>query len=152
MVMSLRRFSDHRSEPLEQQPKNGLALALGPAPTLGVVVKDGAGGAAFKAASRTMIEFMHRGFDHGGTFRRHHSCQAFIQSAFKITDALFHCAVVAWKMRWIVQRQHAITGHDAVHLFIVKSRAVVTFEEQRRAILLKQTFEMSGLRQRRRNL
>lgn len=26
MAMFLRRFSDHRSEPLEQQPKNGLTL------------------------------------------------------------------------------------------------------------------------------
>jgi hypothetical protein len=46
MVMSLRRVFDHRSEPLEQQPKNGLALAFGPAQTLGVVVKDGASRAA----------------------------------------------------------------------------------------------------------
>ncbi len=43
--MTLRRVSDHRSEPLEQQQKNGPALAQGPAQALGVVVKDGAGGA-----------------------------------------------------------------------------------------------------------
>jgi hypothetical protein len=32
MVMSLRRFSDHRSEPPEQQPKNGLALTFARVP------------------------------------------------------------------------------------------------------------------------
>jgi len=30
-VMAIRRVSDHRSELLEQQPENGLALAFGPA-------------------------------------------------------------------------------------------------------------------------
>jgi len=30
-VMAIRRVSDHRPELLEQQPENGLALALGPA-------------------------------------------------------------------------------------------------------------------------
>ena len=39
--MAVRRFSEHRSEPLEQQPENGLALASGPAELLGVVVEDG---------------------------------------------------------------------------------------------------------------
>jgi hypothetical protein len=29
--MAIRRVSDHRSELLEQQPENGLALAFGPA-------------------------------------------------------------------------------------------------------------------------
>jgi hypothetical protein len=33
----------------EQQSENGLALAQGPTQTLGVVVEDGAGGAAFEA-------------------------------------------------------------------------------------------------------
>jgi hypothetical protein len=46
MVMSLRRFFDHRSEPLEQQPKNGLALAFRPAQTLRIVMEDGTGGSA----------------------------------------------------------------------------------------------------------
>jgi hypothetical protein len=34
-VMAIRCDSDHRSELLEQQPKNGLALAFGPAQALG---------------------------------------------------------------------------------------------------------------------
>ena len=45
-MTAVRRVSDHRSELLEQQPKNVLALAFGPVPVLGVVVEDGAGGAA----------------------------------------------------------------------------------------------------------
>ena len=62
--MSIRHVSDHRSEPLEQQPKNGPALAQGPAQAVGVVMEDGAGGAALEAAPRTVIEFVGR--DLGG--------------------------------------------------------------------------------------
>ena len=47
---AIRRLSDHRSEPVEQQPENGLALAQGPAQALGVFVEDGAGGASLEAA------------------------------------------------------------------------------------------------------
>jgi hypothetical protein len=57
-MISIRHVFDHRSEPLEQQPKNGVALAQGPAQVLGVVVEDGAGGAALEAAPRTVIEFV----------------------------------------------------------------------------------------------
>jgi len=49
-LTAVRRFSDHLPKLGEQQPKNGLALALGPAQSLGVVIEDGAGGAAFEAA------------------------------------------------------------------------------------------------------
>ena len=45
--MSLRRVCEHLPKPLEQQPENGLALALGPAPRLSVVMEDSAGGAAW---------------------------------------------------------------------------------------------------------
>jgi hypothetical protein len=65
--MSIRRFSDHRSEPLEQQPKNGLALALGPAQPPRLIMEDRAGGAAFQTASGPMVEFM------GGDFVRLHN-------------------------------------------------------------------------------
>jgi hypothetical protein len=46
--MSIRHVSDHRSEPLEQQPENGEALAAGPAQTLSVVMEDGASDAALE--------------------------------------------------------------------------------------------------------
>ena len=49
-MRAIRRFSDHLPKLSEQQPKNGLALALGPAQPLGVVMEDGAGGAALEAA------------------------------------------------------------------------------------------------------
>lgn len=49
-MRAIRRFSDHRPEPGEQQPENDLALASGPAQTLRLVMEDGAGGAAFEAA------------------------------------------------------------------------------------------------------
>jgi hypothetical protein len=49
-VTAIRRISNHRSELAEQQPENGLenglALPFGPAQSLRVVIKDGAGGAA----------------------------------------------------------------------------------------------------------
>jgi len=57
-LRSIRRFFDHRSKTLEEQPKNGLALAQGPAAVLGVVVEDGARGAASEATSRMVVEFM----------------------------------------------------------------------------------------------
>ncbi|HEX7618496.1 MAG TPA: hypothetical protein VF480_07245 [Verrucomicrobiae bacterium] len=56
--MAIRRVSDHRSELPEQQPKNGLALAFGPAQALGTVMEDGVGGAAFDAAPGTLIELV----------------------------------------------------------------------------------------------
>ena len=59
-------ISDHCSELVEQQPENGLALAYGPAETLGVVVKDGAGGAAIEAALITAEWPGFRGADRMG--------------------------------------------------------------------------------------
>jgi hypothetical protein len=50
-LMFIRHFSDHRSEPLEQQPKNGLPLALGPTGSLRLVVEEGARGAASQTPS-----------------------------------------------------------------------------------------------------
>jgi hypothetical protein len=58
-VSAVRRISDHRSELGEQQPENGMALAFGPAQALGVVMKDGAGGAA---ADRINSLGSHSGF------------------------------------------------------------------------------------------
>jgi hypothetical protein len=51
-VTANRHFLDHGSEPGGQQPENGLALAFGPAQSLGVVIKDGAGGATFETKAR----------------------------------------------------------------------------------------------------
>lgn len=51
VVISIRHASGYLPKVLEQQPENGLALALGPAETLRRVMEDGAGGAAFEAAS-----------------------------------------------------------------------------------------------------
>jgi len=49
-VSAVRRVPDYRPKLLEQQPENGLTLAFGPAQSLGVVMEDHAGGAAFEAA------------------------------------------------------------------------------------------------------
>jgi len=57
--MFVRHASDHPPKILEQQPENGLALAQVPTQSLRLVVEDGAGNAAFKAASRSMIQFLH---------------------------------------------------------------------------------------------
>ena len=67
--MSMGRFFDHCSELVEQQTKNGFALAFGPAQTLGVVVKDDAGGAALEAAPRVVIEFVGDDFSEQAKFR-----------------------------------------------------------------------------------
>ena len=63
-VTAIRRLSDHRSEPVEQQPENGLGLALGPAQVMCRVIKDDTGGAAIEAAPGTLIELV------GGDFHR----------------------------------------------------------------------------------
>jgi hypothetical protein len=42
-------FFDHRSEPLEQQPKNDLTLVFAPAQTLSLVVEDSTGSLEFEA-------------------------------------------------------------------------------------------------------
>jgi hypothetical protein len=54
-VTAVRHVSDHRSELLEQQSENGLALAFGPVQMLGAVMEDGASGAAFETAPGTVI-------------------------------------------------------------------------------------------------
>ncbi len=54
-MTTVRRVSDHHSELLEQQSKNVLALAFGPAQMLGAVMEDGASGAAFETAPGTVI-------------------------------------------------------------------------------------------------
>jgi len=46
-VIMLPRSSDHPFKVLEKQKENDLTLAQGPTQSLGVVVEDGAGGAAF---------------------------------------------------------------------------------------------------------
>ena len=70
MVKAVRRVSDHRSELLEQQPKNFLALGFGPAQALGGVMEDGAGGAAVEAAPGLVIEIVGRDFGGQGERRR----------------------------------------------------------------------------------
>jgi hypothetical protein len=97
--MAVRRVSDHYSEPEEQQPENGLALALGPAQVLCLVMVDGTGGAAIEAAPGTVVEFV------GVAFRR--QCEVFryagrelellIQSGFEVAEALFLRSGVAGK-------------------------------------------------------
>ena len=57
-MIFVHRHFDHRSELVEQQPKNFFPLGLVPAETLSVVVEDGAGGAAFEAAPGLMIQFV----------------------------------------------------------------------------------------------
>ena len=70
-VIGIRRLSGHYSEPVEQQPENGLALAQGPTQALRFVMEDGTGAAALEAAARLVIEFVRGEFDCGGKFRRH---------------------------------------------------------------------------------
>ena len=129
-MTAIRRFPDYRSELGEQQPENGLALAFGPAQSLGVVIKDGASGAAFETAPRTVIEIV------GGDFHRQDkiirpSARGLLplsERRFQVTDAFFLRPVVAGKVRWVVQWQHAKAGHDGIHMLIIEGRAVVAFE------------------------
>ena len=62
VVITVCRLSDHCSELTEQQSENFFALGFGPAATLGVVMEDGAGGAALEAAPGLVIELMDGGF------------------------------------------------------------------------------------------
>lgn len=140
-MISVHLFSDHCSELVEQQPENGLALAFGPAEPLGVVVKDGAGGAAFEAASRLMIQFLSREFGgQGDAIRALPLAQR--ERGFEVADAFFHAAVVAGIMGRVIQRQHAEAGQHVIHRVMIKRRTIVAFEEQRCAVLAEEAFQM----------
>jgi hypothetical protein len=90
-VSAIRRLADHRPELVEQQPENGLTLALVPTQTLGVVMEDGAGGAALEAAPRSVIEFVGGDFGRQGQIHRHarRGWLPWSQSGFELADALF---------------------------------------------------------------
>ena len=123
-VMAILRFSDYRSALGEQQPENGMALVFGPAHALGVVLKDGAGGAAVEAAAGAVIEIMDGHFDRQGEVVRHcdGGIQPLIQGGLKVADAFFHAAIVAGKVGRIVQGQDAEAAHDFIHGAMVERR------------------------------
>ena len=57
-MTAVRRFPDYRSELCEQQSENGLALAMGPVPMLGVFISVGAGGAAMLFLGNFPLTFL----------------------------------------------------------------------------------------------
>ena len=65
-------------------------------------MEDGAGGAAFKAAPRTVIKFVDGDFG-GQSHINRYPPLARGQGGLEVTDAFFHAAVVAGKVRWIQQ-------------------------------------------------
>ncbi len=86
-MMSIHRLLDHRSELLEQQSKNGLALAVIPAAVLGGVMEDGAGGAALEATAGPVVEAM------GGEF--HTPCpDARPKQIYSSPQIFFRCAML----------------------------------------------------------
>ena len=109
-------------------------------------MEDGAGGAAVKTAPGTVIELMDSDFDRQGEEVGLDGCglEALIQSGLEVADAFFHAAVVAGKVRRVVQGQHAVAAQDFIHGVMIEGRAIVAFEEQRRAVLPEQAFEMGG--------
>jgi len=116
-VIVFRHASDYLPKLVEQQPENGLALAFGPTQALGVVMEDGASGAAVEAAARLMVEFMSGQFDGQGEVGgdRKLGSSALVQGGFEVADAFFHGAVVAREVGRIVQGQHAEAGEDGIH-------------------------------------
>jgi hypothetical protein len=54
--MSVRHFFDHRSKPLQKQPKNSVTFPAAPALPLGGIVEDGASRAALEAAPGLVIQ------------------------------------------------------------------------------------------------
>ena len=133
-MTTIRRFSDHRPKLLEQQPENGLALAFGPVLVLAGVMEDVAGGAPLKTAAGPVIECVGGDFHDGRQVGRHAGgpLATPVQGGLQVTNAFFLGPVVARKMRWIVQRQHAEACQDRIHLLIVERRAIVPFKEQGR--------------------
>jgi len=144
--MGVRRLSGHYSEVVEQQPENGLALAAGPAQALGGVVKDGTGAAAVEAAAWLVIEFVRGEFDRQYKIIGHGNVAllALVQRGFEVADAFFHAAVVAGKVRRIVEGQHAKAGEEFIDGMMVEGGTVVAFEEQRCAVLAEEVFEVRG--------
>ena len=109
-------------------------------------MEDGAGGAAVKAAPGAVIEIMDGHFDRQGEVVRHFGggIQPLIQGGLEVADAFFHATVVAGKVGWIIQGQHAVAAHDIVDILIIEGRTVVAFEEQRRTMLPEEAFQMGG--------
>ena len=145
-MMSIHRLLDHRSELLEQQSKNGLALAVIPAAVLGGVMEDGAGGAALEATAGPVVEVMGGEFHGQGEGGRcaGRGVEPLIQGGLQIADAFFFRAIVAGKVRWIVEGQHAEAGEHGIHGVVIKGGAVIAFEEQRRAVLAEEFFQVGG--------
>ena len=98
-MMSIRHVSDHRSEPLEQQPKNSLALALGPAQPLGVVMEDGAGGAAL--CERCSVDL-------SAVTDRRYNCQRNVQFQ---TQSSINCPI--YRSNWRTSRAENKAGLNA---------------------------------------
>ena len=122
-------ISDDCSELVEQQPENGMALAYGPAKTLGVVVEDGAGGATIEAAAGLMIQFVGRDFGgQGDTIGTLPLAQR--ERGFEVADTFFHAAVVAGIMGRVIQRQHAEAGEHVIYCVMIKRRSGLHFCSQ----------------------
>ena len=117
-----RRFSDHRSELLEQQPENGLALAFGPMLPLVGVMEHVAGGSPFETTARSVIEGVGGDFHDGSEVSGQVGgpLEASIQGSFKVADAFFLSSVVPGEVWWIVQGQHAEAGQNGIHILIVE--------------------------------
>jgi len=112
--MCVRSFADHCSELLEQQPENVMALGLVPAAALGVVMEEGAGGAAGQATAGSVVEGVDGDLDEQGQVGRPGGgrVRPLVQGGFQIADAFLFGAVVAGPMGRIVEGQDGEAGQD----------------------------------------
>ena len=104
VVISVHHVSDRLQKVLVEQSENLQTFVAVPAQPLRWVMEHSASGSPFEAASRTVIKFVHGGFDEdrpmGWDGRR--LAPALVQGAFEIADAFFHGTVIARVMGRIV--------------------------------------------------
>ncbi len=79
-------------------------------------MEDSARGAALETTPRLVIEFVGGDFDEQGEVRRHarRELRSLIQGRFEVPNTFFHAAVVAGKVRRIVEGQDAKAGEEFI--------------------------------------
>ena len=83
-------------------------------------MKDDAGGAALEAAPRVVIEFVGDDFSEQSQVQIDFRDWRKARAALKVADTFFHAAVVAGKVWWIIQGQHAEAGEHLIDVLVVE--------------------------------
>ncbi len=122
-----------------------MTKAFAPAARIGLI--NFGGGTAVQGAPTLSVELDDQAAADGGDEVQvplRGDGEAGEQMLFKVLDRVFDGAVVAGVMRGAVERNDQVLGEHVVDLGTVEIGAVVTFEEQRRTVLVEELLEMIG--------